>query len=372
MKNLIRLGSIMLLAIMSITSCKKEGRPLNLNLTAVGNLASPDDNTDVVLDPTSDASVLFKWDSATDADGGLVLYEIAFDKEGGDFSKPVYKVVSDKGGVDPQITLTHKALNKIANTAGIPASSTGKLKWTVIASKGTNVKIASVSRTIQLDRPAGFAENPAELYLTGAATEGGTDLSKAVKLKQTEDGVFEIYTSLTAGDYILTDKNTDGGKQYYIENGIIKAGSTPITISGAKKTYRLNFDFTSATSKSMEIQSIGLYMSAYGTEIGTLNYIGNSTWEAPSVDVEFYQFSWGRDERYKFIVHTAAGLEYIGSSNQNNDPPAGKPASYFYLWPVTNDQWNNTYKFDPSADKANVKVDVMFKPDAYTHKVTVN
>ncbi|RYU90526.1 hypothetical protein EWM62_07665 [Mucilaginibacter terrigena] len=372
MKNLIRLSSVVLLGIISITACKKEGRPLDLNLTAVGNLGSPDDNTDVVLDPTSDASVLFKWDAATDANGGLILYEIAFDKEGGDFSKPVYKTMADGNGAQTQITITHKNLNKIAAAAGVASSSTGKLKWTVIASKGTNAKLASVSRTIQLDRPAGFAENPTELYLTGSATEGGTDITKAVQLKKIEDGVFEIYTSLKAGDYILTDKNTDGGKQYYIDNGIIKEGNNPVTVSGGQKTYRLNFDFTSATSKSMEIQSIGLYMSAYGTEIGTLNYIGNSTWEAPSVDVEFYPFSWGRDERYKFIVHTAAGLEYIGSSNANNDPPAGKPASYFYVWPVTNDQWSNTYKFDPSADKKNVKVDVMFKPDAYTHKVTVN
>jgi hypothetical protein len=372
MKNLMRLSGVMLLAIISITSCKKEGKTLDLNLTAVGNLVSPDDNTHVVLDPTSASSVLFKWDAATDADGGLVLYEVVFDKEGGNFSKPVYKTVSEGNGSKTQITFSHKDLNKIANTAGIAASSTGKLKWTVIASKGTNAKMASVSRTIQLDRPAGFAENPAELYLTGSATEGGTDITKAVHLKKIEDGVFEIYTSLKAGDYILTDKNTNGGKQYYVANGIIKEGSTPVTVSGAQKAYRLNFDFTSATSKSMEIQSIGLYMSAYGIEIGTLNYAGNSTWEAPNVPVEFYQFSWGRDERYKFIIHTAAGLEYRGSSAQNNDAPAGKPASYFYLWPVTNDQWNNTYKFDPSADKKNVKVDVMFTPEAYTHKVTVN
>ena len=371
MKNLIRLGSIMLLAIISITSCKKEGRPLNLNLTAVGNLASPDDNTDVVLDPTSASSVLFKWDAATDADGGLVLYEIAFDKEGGDFSKPVYKIVSDKGGVDTQITLSHKDLNKIASMAGIAASSTGKLKWTIIASKGTNAKVASVSRTIQLNRPAGFAESPVDLYITGSATEGGADLSKAVKLKKNEEGVFEIYTSLKAGDYILTDKNASGGKQYYIDNGVIKEGNTPVTVSGTQKAYRLNFDFTSATAKSIEIQSIGLYMSAYGKEIGTLNYIGGSTWEAANIAVEFFQFDWGRDERYKFIIHTAAGLEYVGSSSVNNDAPAGKPASYFYLLPVTNDQWNNTYKFDPSADKKHVKVDVMLTPEAYTHKVTV-
>jgi hypothetical protein len=113
-------------------------------------------------------------------------------------------------------------------------------------------------------------------------------------------------------------------------------------------------------------------MSAYNTEIGQLNYIGNSTWESDLIPVVFYPFSWGRDERYKFILHTAAGLEYWGSQNADNIPPAGQPDAYFYLLPVTNDQWSNTYKFDPSADNNNVKADVYFKADGpYTHKITV-
>jgi hypothetical protein len=370
MRKIIKLAGI-LLVMVAAGSCKKENRPLDLNLTPVGTLATPNDNADVKLDPTSSATVLFKWEPASTADGGTILYEVAFDKANGDFTKPVYKVISDGAGVQTQLSLTHKELNKIANSAGISSSSTGQLKWTVIASKGTNAKAASVSRTLQLERPAGFAESPTELYITGSATEGGTDLSKAVKFKRNEEGVFEVYTSLKAGDYIITDKNTAGGKTYYIDNGILKEGNTPVSVSGTQKVYRLNLDFSSATSKTVEIKSIGLYMSAYGTEIGTLNYTGNGKFEAPDVAVEFYQFSWGRDERYKFIIHTAAGDEYVGSVNANNDAPAGKPASYFYLVPVTNSQWDNTYKFDPSADKKHVKVEVMLQPDAYTHKVTV-
>lgn len=371
MKNLMRQGIIMLLAIISITACKKENKPLDLNLTPVGALASPNDNENIALKPTSDASVLFKWEPSTSANGTLVLYEVAFDKDGGDFSNPVYKTVSDGGGVQTQITISHKQLNKIANMVGIASSSAGKLKWTIIASKGTNIAKGAISRTLQVDRPAGFAENPNELYLTGSATEGGTDATKAVKLKKTDDGVFEVYTSLKAGDYLLRDHADGSGKQYYVENGIIKEGGTPISVTGATKAYRLSFDFTSATAKSVEIQSIGLFMSAYNMDISTLNYIGNSTWEAPKTAIEFFQFSWGRDERYKFVLHTAVGPEYIGSIIPTPDPPVGKPASYFYIVPIVKSQWDNTYKFDPSADLKNVKVDVMFTPAAYTHKVTV-
>jgi hypothetical protein len=371
MKKIIRLAGVLLLAVVAASSCKKENRPLDLTITPVGTLATPNDNAQVKLDPTSSATVLFKWDASSTADGGLILYEVAFDKEGGDFSKPVYKIISDGAGVNTQVTITHKDLNKIGNAAGIGASSIGKLIWTVIASKGTNAVSSTSLRTLQLERPAGFAENPVDLYITGSATEGGTDLSKAVKLKKIDDGIFEAYTSLKTGDYILTDKNTDGGKKYYIDNGVIKEGTTPVAVESAGKAYRLNFDFTSATSKSVEIQSVGLFMPAYNTEIGTLNYKGNGVFEAPDLAVEFFPFSWGRDERYKFVVHTSTGAEYLGSVNKDNEGPGGKPASYFYLLPVPSSPWDFTYKFDPSADKKHVKVDVMLQPDAYTHKITV-
>jgi hypothetical protein len=372
MKKLMTSGIVLLLAMLVITSCKKDVRPLNLNVTAVSTLTLPANNTVVVLAPATAASVDFQWEPAKAADGDFVLYEIAFDKEGGDFSKPIYKTVSNGGGVDTKLTLTHKELNKIGNMGGIAASSTGKLIWTVLASKGTNVVVGSSSNTIALNRPAGFADLPTEMYITGSATEGGTDITKAVKLKKNDEGVFEIYTSLKAGDYVLTDKPSDAGKKYYVDGGLIKEGNTPVAVTAAKN-YKLTFDFNVATTAMDEIQSVGLWMSAYNKEIGQLNYIGNSTWEVASLPIEFFQFSWGRDERYKFVVHTSAGVQYFGSTKGDNGPPAGQPASYYFVVPVTNDQWANTYKFDPSADLHNVKVDVSFKADgAYTHSVTVN
>jgi hypothetical protein len=372
MKRLINYGSMLLLILFVMSSCKKNSRSLDLNVTTVSTLKSPADAADIVLAPASGESVTFQWDATSAADGDLVLYEIVFDKENGDFSKPIYKTVSSGGGVQPRINLTHKDLNKIANTAGIAASSSGKLKWAVIVSKAYNTKLSSVSRTIKVDRPAGFAEIPEAMYLTGTATEGGDDITKAVALKKTEAGVFEIYTSLKAGNYVLSDKAAAGGKKYYVDNGLIKEGETPVTVAGGTKVYRIVYDFNVATVTQTEIQSIGLYMSAYNTEIGMLNYKSNGTWEAASIPVEFYQFSWGRDERYKFKVHTAAGDEWYGSTNQDNQSPVGQQPSYFYLIRKDNNQWNNTYKFNPAADMHNVKVDVFFKADAvYTHQVTV-
>lgn len=373
MKNIIGSGIMAILALFAFSSCKKEVRSLDLNITPVANLLSPADQGEIKLDPATGSGIVFSWTAAQTPDSGLVLYEIAFDKIDGDFSSPVYKTVSDGSGIQTQATISQKELNKIAALAGIQSSSTGKVKWAVLASKATNEKISAATRILQIERPAGFAVVPDSLFITGTATEAGTDISKAIPLKKTEDGVFELYTSLREGSYLLTDHSTSSGTTYYLDaNKMIKQGSTPTPVTGTTKVYRLSYDFNVATSDALEIQSIGLYMSAYNTEIGHLNYIGNSTWEAPLIPVAFYPFSWGRDERYKFIMHTAAGLEYWGSENANNVSPAGQPASYFYLLPVTDAQWDNTYKFDPSADLHNVKVDAFFKADGpYKHTVVV-
>ncbi len=373
MKKLLSLGTMTLLLMVFIASCRKETRKLNENLSPVAALTLPLEGANINLEPTTNKSATFSWEKTTAEDGGLVLYELVFDKEGGDFSKPFYKTLSDGGGVDTQITITHKALTKIAAQGGIQSSSMGKLKWTVIASKATNQKLATVSRTIEVQRPAGFAEIPAALYLTGSATEGGVDATKAVAMKRLEDGVFEIYTSLKAGTYQLTDKLAADGKKFYVEGTVIKEGTSSITVTGATKVYRLKYDFNVASVLDVtEIQSMGLYMSAYNTEIAQLSYIGNGVFQSPVTPVEFYQFSWGRDERYKFSLHTPAGVEYYGSVNANNVSPVGQPASYFYLTPVTNSQWDNTYKFNPAADRQNVKVTVTFSAAApYTHEVVV-
>src|ERR1700736_949511 len=78
------LGALLLLL---FSACKKTDS-VNTTVTPVATLFSPDDNKAVDLSVT--ASVVFEWDAALAADGGLVLYSIAFDKVGGDFSKPVY------------------------------------------------------------------------------------------------------------------------------------------------------------------------------------------------------------------------------------------------------------------------------------------
>ena len=107
------------------------------------------------------------------------LYEIVFDKEGGNFSNPLYKVLSDNNGARNYATISHKTLNKIGAAAGLNSGETGTIIWTVIASRGLSTAMSNVSHKLTITRMLGFAEVPSQLFLTGEATEGGSDISQA-------------------------------------------------------------------------------------------------------------------------------------------------------------------------------------------------
>jgi hypothetical protein len=358
-----------------ITACD-DSDSINTNISPVKSLFAPADNLFVKLAPTTEASVVFEWEQSKAEDGTLVMYEVAFDKESGDFSSPVYKLVSDSKGLENSLTLSHKDLNKIANFAGIPSLGTGKLKWTVLASKGINVIQAEAVRNIEVERPAGFAEIPADLYLTGDATEGGADLANAIKFKQTASGVFELYTSLQAGSYQLVDRTTANRKTFSIDGSQIKQdGSTQVT---EDKVYRIRLDFNNAAATVWEVKKVELWFAPDGAFWFDLPYTGNSTWEATDKSIVFKQEGWGRDERYKFRFTFDDGgvdkYEWFGSTNADNQrPTATSPLAYWFMVPVSDDRWQNSFKFDGAVDNSTADVRVIFNPTAtYTHQVVKN
>src|SRR3982751_5751516 len=146
MKNVFGTGGIALLIILSIFSCKKDVVPLDTSLTAVSSLNAPADGASIQLQPATGASIVFQWSAASTPDSGLILYEVAFDKGDGDFSQPIFKLLSDGSGMQTQATIAQKDLNKIAALAGIASSSSGNIKWAVIASKATNKVISTVTQ----------------------------------------------------------------------------------------------------------------------------------------------------------------------------------------------------------------------------------
>jgi len=367
-----------LVVVLAVSGCKKDKTLGHTQVSAVSTLFAPENNKFIKIASGASGAVSFEWQQAQAEDNGLVLYEVAFDKEGGDFSKPLYSVPSDGNGLYNKLTLTFSDLNKIANSAGVKPQESGKVIWTVMSSKGINVKKSSQVRTIEIQRPAGFTDIPTEVFLTGSATEGGEDLSQAVKMKQTAPGKFEVYTSLKAGTYHFADRNTGTPSTYsYDGTKLTQDGNT--TFAGANKVEKIEVDFNVATVKTTEVLSVGLWFAADNKIWFDLPYKSNGKWEIDGASIVFHQESWGRDERYKFRFTFkddagATTTQFFGSTNSdNNRPDANTPPSFYYMVPVNNSQYDYCFKFVGAADNktADIIVDFSGTAAAYTHSVTV-
>ena len=357
----------------ALAGCKDE--ELNhTNVTPVTSLYAPDDNAFMNLGAQSSAS--FEWQAAKAEDNGVVLYEVAFTTETGDFSDPLYTVPSNGNGLQRTLTLPFATLNEIARRAGIEPEQTGKLKWTVLSSKGINVQESVTSRIIEVERPAGFPA-PDELYITGSATEGGDALENGLLMKKTGPSTFEVYTKLVPGDYAFATRNAGTPDMFFIENGKLRQDG--VTTVAQEGVYRIRLDFTTATTEIAEITLVSLWFAPNDVFMFDLPYAGNGTWKAEDQSIVFRQEDWGRDERYKFRFKVNTGGnevdEWYGSVNADNSRPTeSTQAAYWFMVPVTNDRWNNSFKFATEVDNSQSDVSVIFNAEvpAYTHVVTPN
>jgi len=332
--------------------CKKDERGIDLTLNEVSALYTPADNISIQLKPAANLTETFEWEQAKAEDGSLVLYEVAFDQENGDFSKPIYTVLSDNKGVLNKLTISHGDLNKIAALGGADYFQKKKFKWTVLAWKGTNVKPAAMSRIIELERPAGFASIPGSVYISGTATETGNVLANALPMKQTAPGVFEIYTKLKAGTYAFYDGNSGSPRQFYVydDNGINAIGvNGQTTFSGADKIMRIRLDFNNINASFAEVKSIQLWYCDGNTFWFTLPYIGNGVWRYNNYTVNYTKESWGYEERhkYKMVINDGTGDKDQWLNYSSSDSP-GQDGQYPHTvaYKTINFDANNGSQFD--------------------------
>ncbi|MES2062103.1 MAG: SusE domain-containing protein [Bacteroidota bacterium] len=377
MKNIFYCLLAGIVALVVISGCKKDKTLGNVQVTPVSNIFAPEDGKAVKIPAGASGSLSFEWEQSRAEDNGLVLYEVAFDKAGGDFSKPLYSVPSDGNGLYNKLTLSYSDLNKVASIAGAKPEEIANVIWTVRASRGINLQAVNVKRALSIQRPVGF-ESPDAVYLTGSATEGGADISNAIKMKRVGDGKFEVYTSLKAGNYQFVDGKTGTIKRYSFDGSrLVEEGET--TVTGSTKVVKLEVSFSDALFKTTEVAKVSLWFAPDNKFWFDIPYTSNGTWEADSQPIKLFEASWGLDERYKFrfSFKNADGSttdQFYGStSSDNNAATASTPASYYYMVPVNNSQWDFCYKFNHDFNKKNADVKVMFNADvpAYMHSVTV-
>lgn len=373
---------ILLSAVLSyLSACKTDDmKYTDVDITTVNNLFEPLNNKAVKLVSSNSASLFFEWEAALSEDGGAPQYEIAFDKLDGDFSEPLYKVVSNNKGFATNSYVTHKVLNTVAALAGINPGESGEVKWTVIASRGIKRGMSEISRTLSITSLEGFADVPIELYVTGDGAEGGADWAQARAFKQTETGVFEIYTQLEAGkNYSFVDRKDDNARRFYTDDQVKlkEADGEPTMQVDQTAVYRIVVDFNVASVSYAEIKSIGVWFSPENKVLFDLPYEGNGIWSGTDV-VNFKQESWGKDERYKFQMETMSNgndiLEHLGTKNATDSRPnASTDPAYYELKVVEPSQWNDKWKFADQVDGKSTTIKVILQGDKeYTHEVTVN
>ena len=307
MKKIIAILSIAL----AFVGCKRTYE-FDTNFTMPVSLDSP---SAVSLDVTSSETIVLSWEGGKANDGGLILYEVLFDKEGGNFSDPVDVRKSDQGAL-PRLTLSHADLNIIARKAGIKPGETSTLIWTVRASKGGESHLFEGSRSITVTRGEGIDTFPKALYLMGSGAKASGE-EEGREFRIVEEGLYQIYTRLADGEiYFQSDEET--GTQYYFDSSNILnegEGSGDVTASGLGEVARITVDFNSLGVKFETISGLSVFPCAsrwlnpgeYPIHNTTISYVGKGVFKAASMVIEEFFRGWDwcaatGEERYTVYV----------------------------------------------------------------------
>jgi len=399
-----KLIPVILVIFSTIISCKEDEFLLDTQIKELGSLSGPASDTAINIDVESGANVTLRWAPAQSADGGLVLYKVLFDKEGGDFSEPIYTLPSDNKGGRPSLSIGQVFLNIIAATAGIEQLESGKIIWTVEASSGFQSQKFADQRSLLLTRPEGLAIFPKYMYIYGSATEGSA-LSNGVAFKEIANelpndnytpGIFESITGLAPGEYYIADSNNpDSVVNYYYINdlGKIRSGNNPTSFSLPEGAYRVRMNLAAATISFESMSDVQLYIFANGLTKANLTYVGNHTFEGDGRfkfltpgDPEAPSWLGWEEERYRFKFTLDGVEQYIGSYHNEGmnaslvagrtsfsaRPNGSEPEGFYniYFHGAVPPYWQGAWKF---ADKYNDKdfvVRLVFDPKAphYYHE----
>ena len=357
--------------ILVLFACKEEMGEIDSRLTAVSKLIEPVNAKSLELSTDASASLYFEWEACKQSESGVALYQIAFDKPSGDFSNPVYIVQSDNNGMKNSASISHKQINKIAGMMGIGPSEVGALKWTVLSSKGLKVMKASQENSINVTRLAGFDIIPIDVFVTGEASEGGNDLSKASIMKSVAGGEFEIYTKIEAGKpFKFVDSKSGTPTEYSFSGGkLVPGGTSTVDKTGIYKFY-LDFNIGSYTVK--EVTRVVLLINS-SLEKVDLPYVGAGIWELKGYECT----SAATDDRYKFRMESSTGeTEWRAISNDSKPPIPANPAYYYMVEKTNVAQWTNgeIWKAPWNNGWGNKTYDFMFSLSAlgpYTHNFVV-
>lgn len=290
------------------------------NLDPVGNwelavpvLSAPMENASIVLNEASPltAAAKFEWQPAAASNRFVVAYTFQLIPDNG--TEPIFTMVSSNGGKDLFVTPTAQQIDYALWAACYPAGATANLKWIVVAR--AIEKTTESSQKISIKR---FDTEyiPTTLFITGEATEVGTDVGNAVKMRARKDadgnetGIFDVYTTLTEGKtYNFRDQANISSRKIGGSNGTLSCGTT-ITAPGTAQ-YRVTVDFNDNSYELWKVEKWSLVGSAVeGGWDGDipLAYKGNGLWEGKVEFVNVADFIFRANGDWGYIIKRIEGL----------------------------------------------------------------
>lgn len=357
--------SIITTALLLFSNCTDD-YDLSTGFAVPTELSSP---KKVELDVTSSNNITLSWTGGGADDGSYVIYEVLFDKKGGDFSTPIEKIQSDYGA-KPRLTLTHAILNAIARKAGIKPGETGDISWTVTTSKGGDIKTVDLKNDIEVTRGDGIDNMPENLYLYGSGNEsGGTEGSL---FRKASDGVYIIYSKISgSGDIELKGIIGDEEFGYHLEGTKLKDDPGIINITPDVNPYRITVDFNTLSVKKELISNVRCIWGATFDAIGNLSYTGNGKFTANNCVIRFLDPSKPEsnppawlgwiEERYYFIATVDGADKCWGRMDavSAERPTGGEPLSFYELGEFVWSQWDHLWKMkgDLDSKKATITID---------------
>ncbi|MGX5688459.1 SusE domain-containing protein [Arcticibacter tournemirensis] len=357
--------SIIMVVLLAFFGCKDDYQ-LSTDFTVPSDLSSP---KKVILDVTSSSPIMFSWSGGGAADGSYVLYDIVFDKKGGDFSNPIQKLPGDNGALT-KLTLSHDQLNSIARKAGIKPGETGTLSWTVLTSKGGDVKKAEVSSDIELTRGEGIDNMPDKLYLHGSGNESSG--ASGLPFRKASEGIYVIYSKVSgSGDLELKGTLGQDEFSYYLDGTKLKEGPGVIKLAPNANPYRITVNFNTLSVKTEVISGVRCIWGATFGTIGNLAYIGSGKFEARNCAIKFIDPSrpdtnppgwlgW-TEERYYFIANIDGSDKCWGRMDgvSAERPSGNEPLSFYQLGEFSWSQWDHLWKMSGDLDlkRATITID---------------
>jgi starch-binding outer membrane protein SusE/F len=315
-------------ALVLVWSCEEES---NMEPTGGWDLSAPVLQTPaasaaIVLDKADPTEpVVFEWQAAEASNRFGVAYKVYLvDAASNGTGNPILVLTPGNSGKDVTVSATAEEIDYALWAKCYPAGATVNVKWVVDAKAIETVSTASSTLSLKRFTTERTVE---QLFITGSGTEAGADAANATPMRALKNsdgdltGVFDVYTTLTAGStYQFRDQASTNSRVYGGSDGTLAPCGAAIAATETA-VYRVTVNLNDNSYELWKVDMWSLVGDAieggWGGDI-PLAYKGNGTWEG-RVDFLAAEAGWifraNGDWGYimKRIVGTVSAGGYSGN-----------------------------------------------------------